>query len=223
MFVSGFLGLFGLGRAWGAFGFATEAVLLRRLELSFERGDFGSEFVDDVLKVLRLGLQIADHRLERGDIVGQGCVGFQAELWMTIGGCASGKLRLRSRIPPMPLGGGEVDAIENPGKLRGGEFDLRVAGRGKMVSAAFESLTPQAQSVGTPIQDFESIGGSIREYEQVATERIGVQGRLHVAEQAVESEPQIDGSAVPQSGRGRQAQHERVSTEAMSAASCSGE
>jgi len=89
----------------------------------------------------------------------------------------------------MPLGGGEVDAIENHGKLRGGQFDLRIARRGKMVAAPLESLTPQAQAVGTPVQDFESIGGSIRENEQVATEWIGLQGRLHVSEQTVESEP----------------------------------
>jgi len=226
MFVLGFAGFFRLGRAFRAFGFAAEAVFLGGRELRLERSDFGLQVVDPLLKMSRLlehvRLQIAHHRLQRGNIIRQWCVGFHAELWTTIRGCTRGKLQLGSGIATMPFGGGNVDAIENHGELRGGEFDLRITGRGKMVSTAFESLTPQAQSVGAPVENFESIGGSIGEDEQVTAERIGVQGRLHMAEEAIESESEIDGFAVTKSCRGRETQHERASTEAMSVASCSG-
>jgi hypothetical protein len=78
-----------------AFGRATKASLG---ELGFEGGDFLAELADDFperfefgdasLEVAVLGLELPNHRVQRGDIGRKRSVGVHAEGCVTIGCCA---------------------------------------------------------------------------------------------------------------------------------------
>jgi hypothetical protein len=214
------------GWALLAFRLVTKASLFLGSKLGFERGDFGFELGDGGFEAFGLDAEllaeVTDHRVQRRHILGQRRFGVHAERCVTNRPGVRGHLPGRSRITAIAFGGREVDAIEDHRELGGREFEFRVGGRGKMVATAFESLTPQTQAVTTPVQDFEPIGGAVGEDEQVTAQRIGLEDGLDVAVESIKSESQIDPSTVPELGRGRNAQHDRVSKAIRSVASCSG-
>jgi hypothetical protein len=71
------------------------------------------------------------------------------------------------------FGFGKVDAVEDHLELAGRELDPGIGGVvWKVITSAFESLAPQAQTVTAPVKHLQSVGGAIAEDEEVPRERI---------------------------------------------------
>lgn len=79
--------------------------------------------------------------------------------------------RSRRRVSLEPSNAGQVDAVENHGELRGGQFDPGGGGFGEVVTPDFQSLAPKTQTVVTPVQDLDPVGRAIGENEQVRQTR----------------------------------------------------
>jgi hypothetical protein len=86
------------------------------------------------------------------------------------------------------FGRGVINAIEDHGELGGSQFDFGVVRSGKMVTPHFQSLTPKAQSVSTPVENLEPIGLSVGEEEKMSTARIGLERATNITEQAIKAE-----------------------------------
>jgi hypothetical protein len=83
---------------------------------------------------------------------------------------------------------GHVDAVEDHGELGGRQLDPGGGGFGKMITTGFQSLAPKTQTVAAPVQDFDPVGRSIGENEQMAAQRISVQLGPNQLGQAVKSQ-----------------------------------
>src|SRR5262249_53258245 len=113
----------------------------------------------------------------------------------------------------------QVDAVQHHLQLAGAQLNGAGVGwgLGEVVAAGFEALAPQAQAVTAPVEDFEPVGGTVPEDEQVAGQGVGVQAVFDQAEQAVEAQAHIDRvRAVPQLDGGRHGQHGRSPSVATS-------
>ena len=103
----------------------------------------------------------------------------------------SGSARFRSRQGKAfeSPNAGEVDAVEDHGELSGGEFDAFGGGLWKVVPPTFESRTPKAKAVAAPVQNLDSVGGSVGEDKEVTAQGIGSQLCANEVGESVESEP----------------------------------
>src|SRR3990172_5118607 len=101
-----------------------------------------------------------------------------------------------------------VDALQNQGQRRSGQFGAVPQALRKTKRALFQSLVPDGVAVTIPIEHLDPVRPLAPKYEEVSAERILLEHLLHHQGQAIKAATHIRGrGADKQAYRGRQGQH----------------